>query len=278
METHTANNPEIGKSVMTGAFKTNYHDYGSGGVPVVFIHGSGPGVTAWANWQLVLPKIAASRRAIAPDMAGFGYTDRPEGIQFTMEVWCKQLIDFMDALKLDVVDLVGNSFGGGLALYMVIHHPARIRKLVLMGSVGTEFKITTGLYNVWGYQPSLDNMKSAINTFVFNKAFARDDLVKMRYEASIRPGYQESFGRMFPEPRQHSVDMMASAYGDIAEIQHDTLIIHGREDQIIPLETSQVLFSLIPNAQLHMFGKCGHWTQIEQNDKFVKIVDRFLSD
>ncbi|OHD15633.1 MAG: 2-hydroxy-6-oxo-2,4-heptadienoate hydrolase [Spirochaetes bacterium GWB1_59_5] len=272
------NNPEIGKSILTGGYRTNYHDYGSGGVPVVFVHGSGPGVTAWANWRLVLPKMADSRRVIAPDMVGFGYTDRPEGIKFNMAVWGKQLIDFMDALGLDVIDMVGNSFGGGLALHMAIHYPKRIRRLVLMGSMGTEFKITEGLDNVWGYQPSFESMKSAIDSFVCNKAIATDDLVKMRYDASVRPGYQETFGRMFPAPRQHSVDMMASPYGDIAEIQHDTLIIHGREDQVIPPEASHVLFSLIPNAQLHMFGKCGHWTQIEQTAKFVKVVDSFLAE
>jgi len=63
---------------------------------------------------------------------------------------------------------------------------------------------------------------------------------------------------------------------DIAAIQHDTLIIHGREDEIIPTETSTTLFQLIPNAQLHMFGKCGHWTQIEQNERFVAVVEAFL--
>lgn len=278
MEIQATSNPEIGKSILTGGFRTNYHDYGTGDVPAVFVHGSGPGVTAWANWRLVLPKMADSRRVIAPDMVGFGYTDRPEGILFNMAVWGKQLIDFMNALKLDVIDVVGNSFGGGLAIYMAIHYPERIRKLVLMGSMGTEFKITAGLDNVWGYQPSFEAMKSSINSFVCNKALATDDLVKMRYDASVRPGYQETFGRMFPAPRQHSVDMMASPYGDIAEIRHDTLIIHGREDQVIPPEASLVLFSLIPNAQLHMFGKCGHWTQIEQNARFVRAVDAFLAE
>lgn len=277
METKANTNPEIGKSVMTGGFKTNYHDYGSGD-PVVFIHGSGPGVTAWANWRLVLPKIATTRRVYAPDMVGFGYTDRPEGIPFNMDIWGKQLVDFMDALGLQTVDLVGNSFGGALALWMVINNPGRVRKLILMGSMGAEFKITAGLDNVWGYQPSFENMKSAINSFVVNKDLAGDDLVKMRYEASIRPGYQETFGRMFPAPRQNSVDMMASEYGKIAGIQHDTLIIHGREDQVIPVEASMTLFSLIPNAQLHIFGKCGHWTQIEQNAKFVKIVESFFAE
>jgi len=99
----------------------------------------------------------------------------------------------------------------------------------------------------------------------------------MRYEASIRPGYQESFGAMFPAPRQRSVDAMACASADIASIKHDTLIIHGREDQVIPTETSQLLFRLIPNAQLHMFGNCGHWTQIEQNARFCAVVESFLA-
>ncbi|KFO68250.1 2-hydroxy-6-oxo-2,4-heptadienoate hydrolase [Smithella sp. SCADC] len=276
MEEKNQANPEIGESIITGGFKTNYHDVGSGD-PVVLIHGSGPGVSAWANWRLVIPKLAARRRVIAPDMVGFGYTERPENIDFNMDMWGKQLVDFLDALNLEQVDLVGNSFGGALALWMAIYHPDRIHKLVLMGSMGTEFKITKGLDHVWGYQPSLEAMRVAINSFVYDKAIATEDLVKMRYEASIRPGYQETFGRMFPAPRQKGVDMMASKYADIAAIRHETLIIHGREDEIIPIETSMTLFQLIPNAQLHMFGKCGHWTQIEQNLRFVAVVEAFLA-
>ncbi|HWR13045.1 MAG TPA: alpha/beta hydrolase [Rectinemataceae bacterium] len=269
-------NPEIGKTIVAGGIAVNYHDMGSGD-PVVFIHGSGPGVTAWANWRLVLPKLAPTRRVIAPDMIGFGYTERLEGAQFNMDVWGKQLVDFLDELNLEKVDLVGNSFGGALALWMAIHHPGRVRKIVLMGSMGTEFKLTAGLDNVWGYQPSFEAMDAAIHSFVCDKTIATPDLIKMRYEASIRPGYQESFGRMFPAPRQNSVDMMASKYGDIAAIQNDTLIIHGREDQVIPPEASMTLFSLIPKAQLHMFGNCGHWTQIEQNARFCAVVESFLA-
>lgn len=269
-------NPEIGKTIQAGGIAVNYHDMGSGD-PVVFVHGSGPGVTAWANWRLVLPKLAATRRVIALDMIGFGYTERPAGIQFNMDVWGKQLKDFLDAMKLDKVDLVGNSFGGGLALYMAIHYPERIRKVVLMGAMGVQFPITEWLDKVWGYEPSYEAMSEALNHFVSNKAIITPDLVKMRYEASIRPGYQESFGAMFPAPRQRSVDAMACASADIASIKHDTLIIHGREDQVIPVETSHLLFRLIPNAQLHMFGNCGHWTQIEQNARFCAVVESFLA-
>ncbi len=62
-------NPEMASTIQTGAFKTNYHDVGEGS-PVFMIHGSGPGVTAWANWRLVIPALAKHHRVIAPDMAG----------------------------------------------------------------------------------------------------------------------------------------------------------------------------------------------------------------
>lgn len=276
MSSNVQQNPEIGKSIKAHGIETNYHDFGSG-FPVVFIHGSGPGVTAWANWRLVLPKVAKRCRALAPDMVGFGYTERPEGIEFTMDTWGDQLVGFMDALSLDQVDLVGNSFGGALALWMAIRYPKRLRKIVLMGSMGVEFKLTKGLDDVWGYTPSLEQMERSIRSFVSDKSLVAKDLVEMRYKASIRPGYQETFGRMFPFPRQQGVSAMASNFSDIAAIEHDTLIVHGREDEVIPTITSLTLFDLIPNSQLHMFGKCGHWTQIEQNERFVALIDNFLN-
>ena len=71
--------PEIGRSVLAAGIATNVHDVGAG-KPVLLIHGSGPGVTAWANWRLVLPELSKTCRAIAPDMVGFGYTERPAGM------------------------------------------------------------------------------------------------------------------------------------------------------------------------------------------------------
>ncbi len=93
-------NPEIVNSIKTGDFNTNYHDLGDG-EPIIFIHGSGPGVSAYANWRLAMPNLAKDFRVIAPDMAGFGYTDRPEGMTYNMDVWVKQIVDLMDALNIE---------------------------------------------------------------------------------------------------------------------------------------------------------------------------------
>ncbi len=269
-------NPEISNNINAGGIETNYHDVGTGD-PVFLIHGSGPGVSAWANWRLTIPEIAKNNRVIAPDMVGFGFTERPEEIQYGMACWVKHAVDLLDALNLEKVSVVGNSFGGALALGLAILHPERVDKLVLMGSVGVQFEITQGLDKVWGYQPSIENMKELLDIFAYNREIVTDELAELRYHASIRPGFQESFSNMFPSPRQQGVDDMTFQDDKINALDNQTLIIHGREDDVIPFSNATKLFSLINNSELHGFGKCGHWTQIEHAAKFNQLVSEFLA-
>ena len=274
-EVKNMSNPAIANSIKTGHFMTNYHDVGAGDDVIMLIHGSGPGVTALANWRLIMPTLAKDYRVIAPDMVGFGYTERPEGITFNMDVWVQQAIDLMDALKIDKAHVVGNSFGGALAMSLAIKHPDRCKKLVLMGSMGIDFPITYGLDKVWGYEGTLESMRHCLDLFAYNNALITDDLAKMRFDASMEPGFHESFSVMFPFPRQNSVLMMASPEDKIKAIQHETLIVHGREDLVIPVSNAYKLFELIPNSQMHIYGKCGHWTQIEHSSEFAQLVGGF---
>lgn len=272
----TQENPEIGQYILAGGFETNYHDLGQGD-PVLMLHGSGPGVSAWANWRLALPILSQSRRVIAPDLLGFGFTQRPDHTDYDLLLWRNHLIAFLDTLELERVDLIGNSFGGALALSMAVHHPTRIRRLVLMGAAGVEFELTPGLDRVWGYNPSPEEMFALLDIFTFNKSFISQDLADMRYRASVQAGFHESYSQMFPAPRQNAISKIATPEKDIAGIQHKTLIIHGYEDQVIPVENSFRFLSLIEHAQLHVFRQCGHWTQIEQSDAFNALVGQFLS-
>jgi 2-hydroxymuconate-semialdehyde hydrolase len=267
--------PEIANSIQTGAFKTNYHDVGEG-YPTVFLHGSGPGVTAWANWNKLFPLLKGDVRILAPDMVGFGFTERPADPVYTMNNWVRQTIDFFDAMKIEKANLVGNSFGGALALSMAIKYPERINKLVLMGSMGVSFPITYGLDKVWGYTPSLANMEELLELFTYDHSNATPALIRTRYESSMQPGFQESFSSMFPAPRQQGVEGMAGNEHYIRNIPHETLIVHGREDRVIPLDNSYRLLQMIPNAQLHVFGKCGHWTQIEHTAEFADLLRGFF--
>jgi 2-hydroxymuconate-semialdehyde hydrolase len=272
-----ATNPEIGHRIKAAGIDTNVHDRGAG-FPVLLIHGSGPGVSAWANWRLALPELAKSHRVIAPDMVGFGFTDRPEGVTYDMDLWVAQALGLLDALDIPQAHIVGNSFGGAIALALAIRAPERVARLALMGSVGVPFPITPGLDAVWGYQPSLDNMRKLLDIFAYSRDLVNDELADLRYQASIRPGFQESFSAMFPAPRQRWVDAMASLESDIRALPHETLIIHGRDDKVIPLSNSLTLLDWIARSQLHVFGQCGHWVQIEHAQRFAQLLAGFFAE
>lgn len=265
---------EIGESVDAGGVRTNYLQAGDG-PPVVLVHGSGPGVTAYANWRLTIPGLAQRFRVLAPDMAGFGTSDKPGG--YGMALWTDQLIAFLDALGLERVSLVGNSFGGGLAIRIAVEHPDRVQRLVLMGAAGVDFPITEGLDAVWGYEPSVANMRRIMDFFAHDRGLVNDELAELRYRASIRPGTHEAFSSMFPPPRQRWVRELATDEEAIRAIPHETLIVHGRDDRVIPLQNSLRLLELIERSELHVFGRCGHWTQIEWAEEFTELLVRFLA-
>jgi pimeloyl-ACP methyl ester carboxylesterase len=267
--------PEIGATVDAAGVKTNYLESGEGPA-VVLIHGSGPGVTAYANWRLVMPALAQDFRVIAPDMVGFGFTERPNDITYGVDLWADQVVGLLDSLGIDKASIVGNSFGGAIALRIATRYPDRADKLVLMGSMGVGFPITEGLDRVWGYEPSFENMRKVLDVFAYNRELVPDELAEVRYRASMQPGFQESYSSMFPAPRQRWVDAMRTSDDEIRGIRHETLIVHGREDQVIPIDTSLALLRLIDRAELHIYSHSGHWTQIERSPQFNRLVRDFL--
>lgn len=277
MATSSASNPEIGTLLETGTFRTNLHDVGKGR-PVMLVHGSGPGVSAWANWRLALPALSRRFRVVAPDIVGFGFTERPADIRYNLDTWVQHAVAVLDTLGLDRVDLVGNSFGGALSLAVAIRHPDRVRRLVLMGAAGARFELTPALDQAWGYQPSIGSMRKLLNSFAYDRNLVNDDLAKLRFHAASRPGIQEAYEAMFPAPRQRWIEALAAPEDQVRALPHETLIIHGREDRVLPLSSSQRLFELIEHSQLHVFGRCGHWTQIEHADRFNRLVEDFLSE
>lgn len=271
--------PERGRSVQISGLTTNYLQAGAelDGTPVVLIHGSGPGVTAYANWRLTLPDLGQKFRAVAPDMSGFGFSERPKDGRYTVDRWVDQVVGLLDALGMPRAHLVGNSFGGAIALHVADRHPQRIDRLVLMGSVGLSFPITAALDAVWGYEPSVEAMRGLLDLFAYDRSLVTEELAQVRYAASVEPGVQESFAAMFPAPRQRWVDALALPEGVVAGVEHESLVIHGRDDRVIPVEVSMRLHALLRRSELHVFGRCGHWTQIEWAAAFTALVSDFLA-
>lgn len=268
--------PEIGRQVDADGTATNYLEAGDG-PSVVLVHGSGPGVSAYANWRLTIPPLSSRFRVLAPDMVGFGFTERPVGITYDMATWEAQLLGFFDALGVEQASLVGNSFGAALALRFAVTHPERVDRLVLMGAAGISFPLTEGLDAVWGYEPSVERMRELLDIFAYDHDLVSDELAEVRYRASVEPGVQEAYAQMFPAPRQQGIEALATPEDQIRALPHETLIVHGRDDRVIPYENALRFNQLIDRSELHGFGRCGHWTQIERAADFAALLLHFLS-
>ncbi len=268
-------NPEVGKAIEVAGYNVNYHDEGTG-EPVILLHGSGPGVTAYANWRLLIPVLSQRFRVIAPDIVGFGYTDHPKNFNYTLDGWMAFVRQFMDALELRSAAFVGNSFGGALSLALATRYPKRVRCFVMMGAAGINFQITEGLKKVWGYTPSFDAMRELMNVFAYRGDLISDEIVESRYRASMRPGYQEAYAHLFPEPMQEKLDRLCLPVEEISQVEVPALLIHGREDVIVPVECSYRGHALLRNSDLHIYSNCGHWTQFEKADEFGALVTSFI--
>jgi 2-hydroxymuconate-semialdehyde hydrolase/2-hydroxy-6-oxo-octa-2,4-dienoate hydrolase len=264
------------RAIDARGIETRYLEDGSG-EPVLMLHGSGPGVSALANWQRTIPTLAQRFRVLAPDIVGFGATERPEDVIYSLRTWTDHVWAFLDALGIEKVAIVGNSLGGRIALQMATDRPDRISRMVLMGAPGVGMTLTDGLAALRAYEPSHDAMRNLLrNYFAVDPAMITDELVAIRYADSIANGAYEAYRAMFFEPR-HAGSQLGITEDEVRAITTPTLLVHGREDKVVPLQVSVTMLGLLPNADLHVFSACGHWTQIERADEFSALVSDYLA-
>ncbi|MBL0421861.1 alpha/beta fold hydrolase [Ramlibacter sp. AW1] len=268
--------PAIGRSIVAAGVRTNYHDVGEG-PPLVLLHGSGAGVTGWENWHGVMPALARSFRVLVPDIIGFGFTERPEGTRYSIKLWVQHLIGFLDALGIERPVLVGNSFGGALGLALSLRNAHRVSRMVLMGTPAGEFQQRAASARSWYYEPSLAHMAELLRSFPHDPAVVTDEMVRLRHEVTLMAGGMEAYRKLFPEPGAagETRTVKGIAEEDLRTIQTPILALHGRDDERVPPECGIRIGLQCPNADLHLFSKCGHWVQIERQAEFVELTTRF---
>ncbi|HEX4559459.1 MAG TPA: alpha/beta fold hydrolase [Mycobacterium sp.] len=263
-------------TIDAGGIQTSYLEAGAGD-PIVMLHGSGPGVSAMANWQHNIGALSQRFHVLAPDIVGFGATERPHDIIYSLRTWTDHVWAFLDAHDIEKAAIVGNSLGGRVALQMATDQPGRITKMVLMGAPGVGMTLTEGLAALRAYQPSHDAMRDLLrNYFAVDPTMITDDLVAIRYEASVAEGAYEAYRAIFFDPR-HAGSELGITAEEVRAIDTPALLVHGREDKVVPMQVSVTMLGLLPNADLHVFSACGHWTQIERADEFSALVADYLA-
>lgn len=250
---------------------------------VLLVHGSGPGVSAPSNWEHLLPVFAgAGYFAIAPDVLGFGDSEHPDpqptgGMPEYTDMRVAALVALLDELGVEKAHFIGNSMGAMLTLRTAQVAPQRIDKMVLMGAGGAPIKPTEDLMKLITFyaDPSEQAMAELLPRFVYDTdlfAGRLDEIAADRAARANRPEVRAShlatFNPQFP-PVSFSPEQLAA-------ITHEALVIHGREDRMLPLQAGYYLAENLPNAQLHVLPHAGHWIQIEQADRFFAVTHCFL--
>lgn len=266
------------KTLLAAGHNTHYYEAGQGEA-LFLLHGSGPGVSGWSNWGKSIPVFADRYRVIVPDIAGFGFTEFQADAKYDIKLWVNHLVGIMDALDIQKASFIGNSFGGAVAIGLAVFAPERVNKLVLLGTPAGEFVQTAGLRGAWEYEPSLDNMRRLMELFPYDKSLISDEMVQARYEASARPGAQDALRKLIPQPAAEGETIVRGfPAAALAKISAPTLVVHGREDRVVPAQCGLLIANSIPDADLHLFGHCGHWVQSEQPRRFAALVRDFLAE
>ena len=251
---------------------THYHEIGQG-TPILFLHGSGTGVSAAANWWLNLPQIGEQARCIAIDSIGYGQTVVAPGTQYGIRAWVDHAIRVLDALNIEKTWLVGNSLGGWLAFQLVLDYPERVLGIVSMGTGGA--KQTAALKAHANPELTVEGIKKTLSMFVVNKDLVTDELVKVRFEAAkndyASDRLMEVVGARDRDRFEFPLD-----FEKMKDITVPVLLIHGVQDVVIPVSRTWDILNTVPHADAHIFSQCGHWSQVEKADEFNTVIKEYL--
>jgi pimeloyl-ACP methyl ester carboxylesterase len=267
--------------IKVGDIRVRYLAAGESGPPLVLVHGLGASAEIWK--ENILP-LAGNYRVHAPDLIGFGHTDKPD-INYSPFDFLVFLDGFISALGLQKTSLAGLSLGGGIVLLYTLEYPGKVDKLVLVDSAGLGKEMTVPLrlgsvpfLSRW-FKVSKPVMGSLMKRLVHDPGVITDSLVDFYYELLVQPHAMRTVSRVLS-----SVANLAGAKKDVlvyirdrlSEISSPTLIVWGREDRIIPLKHGIYGHGQIRGSRLEVFEQCGHIPNLEKPAEFNRLVRDFL--
>ncbi|MCA1982111.1 4,5:9,10-diseco-3-hydroxy-5,9,17-trioxoandrosta-1(10),2-diene-4-oate hydrolase [Nocardioides nematodiphilus] len=280
---------DVQRSAKARDLTLTYYEAGTptdvgGGLPLVMLHGGGPGASAWSNFGRALPHFADSFRTLLIDQPGFGGSDKPPVVGNYYRFAADYVAALLDELGIERIHLLGNSLGGGTAMRFALSYPDRVGRLVLMGPGGLSLNLfhadpTEGVQRLMDFSmsPSREALRAFISTMVVDQSLVTDELVDERLADATAPGASEamrSMGMSFWNPETAEDGML---WREAHHLGHHTLLTWGREDRVNPLDGAFAALKLIRKAQLHVFPNCGHWAQIEAAEEFAEITTAFLA-
>ncbi|HSP17472.1 MAG TPA: alpha/beta fold hydrolase [Thermoanaerobaculia bacterium] len=256
------------KVVEVFSHKISYIEAGSGS-PVILLHGMGANKGVW---RLTIPALAQKFHVYAPDQIGFGASDKPL-INYHVATYSDFLAEFMQTLGITRASIVGNSLGGWVAADFAIRYPDRVDRLVLVDAAGY-FTQPVNRKDLEVLNPgTLDETREMVKLVFFNKQMHTEAVVHMLYAERMKAGDAYTIERLLDAAAQR-MDMLNDR---LASVHAPALVMHGRQDPLIPLAAGQSIAQQIPGSKTVILDDCGHVPEIECPVSFDKALVEFLS-
>jgi len=256
---------------------------GEAGPPVVLIHGLGASAEIWSP---NIGPLASHYRVYAPDIPGFGRTEKPAQMAFSPEAYSRFVQKFMTSLGIRRAALVGHSLGGGIALRVILDDPGRVERLVLASSagLGKEFSLMLRVaalpfFERVFFKPPLAVFSLYLHHLVHDPSAITPGFARLYYEMFFQPGSVRAFTgilQAISTLRGVRPGILEPIREGLPSISAPTLILWGRQDRILPVSQAVDAAGRIPGARLHIFERCGHMPNIEYPEEFNRLVLEFL--
>lgn len=278
---------------LANGVRTHYSWSGTEGPAVVLLHGGGPGASGAGGWRYMLPALAESGfRAYAPDQLSMGLTDaRPHawpvlGHQSLVD----HIRDFIDALCLDSVYVVGNSQGAYVAAKLTLDHPELVRKAFFVGSgtIASAMGLqgidpnNPGVIALRDYDYSEEAMRTFLQNIVHDASTVTDELVRSRHEMANRPGVGDSrkaFADYQVRMRKDPALLRRFELRDaLPKFGRPARFIWGREDRFAPAEIGHQLEKMLPDIRFEYIDDAGHQCQTDQPEVVNQMVIDFFQN
>jgi len=263
--------------VQVADLKLYYEEHGSGS-PVVCLHGGGPGADSRSNFRTNLEALSQRHRVLLVDLPQFGKSDKPVLVDNVLSFNARHLRGLLSELEIDKASFIGNSFGGQTAIKFAIDYPDSIDRLVVIGSNPVARSIFSpmpveGVKRIAEYYkgegPTREKMRTVLQTLVYDPDYVTDEVVEVRYQASIEPDLLEL--KKSPAPNRQDLST------ELDRVKAPTLIVWGLDDRAGPLDVGLQMARAFQNAEMHIFSKTGHWAQVERAFEFNRVVLEFFS-
>lgn len=260
-----------------GGYDIHLKEIGSGPA-VVFIHGSGPGASGASNFrQNYQAFVDSGYRVILPDMIGYGASSKPEGIDYTLQLFTDTLYDALRQHGIERAHLIGNSLGGGVAIQIALDHPEFAERLVLMapGCIQEQASYFT--------MPGIAKMVSGFGSPDFNLDEQRrivSNLVHPSFAPNIPETLvQERFEVARTQPKDVLARMRTPNLGPrLSELRQPILVMWGLQDEFCPESGTRLFLTADCDVRCITFNNVGHWVQVERAGEFNRHVLSFLND